>query len=1175
MADSGKQSPLGVNVLSSLLQNTGLWMNPVMYNHVGAAISETGYTLGTMCNDTCIRLLTYAINDAFVRGVVDSTTYSKLITIGAGMIPALGNSKPTTFVWAGPANTGDPTSEAAQVRSWIPYSLANPYPDITSWGYIRLLALQARHEANYNDTFKQTGEYKDFLSSFMMSYSFVEYSNSAITSVQNSKTFQDGTYSNMNDLISADVLGVNLSAQSFGLDLIDIGKAIDLSSIDSFGLPSKLLLSQKYNAITPSLSLALLSAGLSQAEINTILALGTPSVEQETKIYGAFTIIAGQDLVDILVPLNCKIALNTLADLLNVKKMFPRSYSSMTVPVYNATFSNANSKIYYPIYVGSALNPNLTSAPVMSAVGTVVPTSMPPVVTSVTNPVFTPQEPFIGFGSYLFTILPTDIGIAAGAFSVAMLQIKNILSVPIEKFAQAVVNLESTNGLSVNGTSVPTHLPLATAGSDLIALGSGPQGTFTMSNFFGCMSGLPYNVTRIQNIMSMVRDVPYEAAAGGESLYDIYKELYLAVTWEQALGTATIETQSVPVTVGYYVPPTYDPDPPYGELTPGYWVPSTYLRQYRVRSISTTNQGGGYGRGMAPAPTASFNYNGSPSCGASALFPIGTDKNDVVSFGRGTLTSFDGGSWTDYPNSTPVNAADGELGPPTMTPYPIVTIEIQAPPTALPTIPQAVPMTNTIYGTSGWPGMNSIIWANSAPRTYINQANAEIAALRTRFPLQSTELNTLWDDTGTQLTREQRARSIGIPPVPVPRNTWMSMFPTTHYSFVDSIPRYALNTNPNMYAQTLEAISNMTTVGGQSIVAMMRQERNQARLAAVGIPLDNNIPVMPSLTEQSSLLANGSDGGSSMSYMNQEISTTGIIDAIATASVIAGGVVGVIINNPGAGYTTPPDVIFTPTGVQPSGATATANVLAGSITTIDVVTPGIDYLVAPIVNIVAVDLGEGATAHASVDPITGEVTGIIVDTVGTGYLAPPIVNLIPVETVTGATATAVIDPKTGSVVNVIVDTPGAGYATSPIVTFTGGVSTTTVSPSADGVYNPTNNTYYITNPLIVTALGTGGTGAGGTGAGGTGAGGTGAGGTGAGGTGAGGTGGNGNNISGQSQAVDTGGAVEPGSLAGSPYSNLIPPNLNTLYTSGILLPASQTPTEAIGEVTVNNCDCWT
>ena len=45
-----------------------------------------------------------------------------------------------------------------------------------------------------------------------------------------------------------------------------------------------------------------------------------------------------------------------------------------------------------------------------------------------------------------------------------------------------------------------------------------------------------------------------------------------------------------------------------------------------------------------------------------------------------------------------------------------------------------------------------------------------------------------------------------------------------------------------MAAQTLEAISNLINVTGQSIVGMMRENRNQTRLNLVGIPLDNNIP---------------------------------------------------------------------------------------------------------------------------------------------------------------------------------------------------------------------------------------------------------------------------------------------------------------------------------------------
>lgn len=826
MADSGKQSPLGINVLSSLLQNTGLCVNPVMAEHVGAAISETGYTLGSLCNDTCLQKLTLAINAANGDGI-----YPGLITIGSATIPALGNSPPSTFTWSGPANTGDPTSLVAQAYSWNPYT-----GDITTWGYLRLLALQARHEANYNDTFKLTGEYRDFLSSFMTASSFIEYSNSAIAAVQNSMTFLDGTYSNMNDLISSDILGVNLSSQSFGQDLIDLGKAIDLSSIDTFGLPSKLFLTlQKYNAITPSLTLALLAAGLSQSEISTI-GSGTPTVEQENKIYGAYTIIAGQDLFDILVPLNCKTTLATLADLLNIRQMFPRSYSSMTVSVYNTTNSNTNSKIYYPIYVDGALNPNLTSPAVKSSIGSMIPISMPSTVTSVTNPVFTPQEPDIGFGSSLYTILPMDIAIAAGAFSVAMMQIKNITSVPVEKFAQAVVNLETINGLSVNGTSVPTNSTLAAPIADMIALGSGPQGTYTMSDFFGCMSGLPYDVTRIQTLILQLQT---------PALVTIYQNLYNEIM------------------------------------------------------ISGPNVG-----------------------------------------------------------------------------------------------------------------------------TYISAANTEIGNIQTRFPGASAELNALWDATGTQLTLEQQARSIGFPPVPTdPRSTQLSSFPMTQYSFVDSIPRYALNTSPNMYAQTLEAISNMTTVGGQSIVAMMRQERNQARLSSVGIPLDNNIPgVLPTDIP--------------VAFLNQNVSATALIEATAITTLTGDAVSTITITDPGAGY-----------------------------------------LVPPIVIIASPDVGNTATATATLGPAGVEIT---------------------------------------------LDDGGSGYTSPPLVSFSGGVGTTLVSPSASGVYDPTNNTYYING-----------------------------------------------------QPVDTGEAIEPGSLSGSPYTRMIPPNLNTLRTSGVLLPASQTPSEAIGEVTVNNCDCWT
>jgi hypothetical protein len=56
--------------------------------------------------------------------------------------------------------------------------------------------------------------------------------------------------------------------------------------------------------------------------------------------------------------------------------------------------------------------------------------------------------------------------------------------------------------------------------------------------------------------------------------------------------------------------------------------------------------------------------------------------------------------------------------------------------------------------------------------------------------------------------------------------------------------------------------------------------------------------------------------------------------------------------------------------------------------------------------------------------------------------------------------------------------------------------------------------------------------------------------------------------------VATGGPAVPGSLGGSQYQSLIPPSLNPYYTSGVLLPATNSVAEAIEQVIACNCDCW-
>ena len=64
-----------------------------------------------------------------------------------------------------------------------------------------------------------------------------------------------------------------------------------------------------------------------------------------------------------------------------------------------------------------------------------------------------------------------------------------------------------------------------------------------------------------------------------------------------------------------------------------------------------------------------------------------------------------------------------------------------------------------------------------------------------------------------------------------------------------------------MSAQTIEAITDMDTIGGQSMVGKMREERNQARLQELGVPLDNNIDNAMSPVDQRTVLANGTVSG--------------------------------------------------------------------------------------------------------------------------------------------------------------------------------------------------------------------------------------------------------------------------------------------------------------------------
>lgn len=421
-----------------------------------------------------------------------------------------------------------------------------------------------------------------------------------------------------------------------------------------------------------------------------------------------------------------------------------------------------------------------------------------------------------GFGSYLQGILPSDIATACGAFSASMRQVRNIENVPIEKFAQVATNIETTRGLTlVNGTDVPSNLALAAGGATAVALGSGPDGTYTASDFFGAMSGLPYPWKDIQSNISLLQT---------SSLTETYKQLYLAVTWERA--TATVQ---------------YTDD--------GFGT-------YTTTGVTLTNPGGGY----ATAPIVTVN-------GATVTATIGTDdtqaypgiltnagsfvvgrKYNIVTVGTTdfTLIGATGNTVGLSFIATGIGSGTGTANNITSSTFGRITaLNFTSGTTG------SVPTISIDYPPGGSSFSNVIV------QDYIDDANAEITSIFNSNRNSASNLNTLWNITGIQLAIEQRTRQTAISPVPYPRDVYLSQYPTGIMAFVDSIPQFSINTLPHMYAQTLEAISDWKTPGGQSIVGTMRQERNTARLVQTGISLDNNIAgnISPKATKL--LLANG------------------------------------------------------------------------------------------------------------------------------------------------------------------------------------------------------------------------------------------------------------------------------------------------------------------------------
>ena len=189
------------------------------------------------------------------------------------------------------------------------------------------------------------GEVDRFCQAYQIVVGYRGTANELIQSAVNATTYLGPTFTTMNDLITGQFTSVNLALKCLGRDLAQLGNAINLAKLDDFGTPAAVLqqLSDEAKITAGTLScvaLKLAEYGLTESDIVLLCtpdaSTRTPSMNEfnalQKKAYSAMAAIDSDCLTYVLDVLGVVTPnIGTMADLLDLKKILPESWISLTV----------------------------------------------------------------------------------------------------------------------------------------------------------------------------------------------------------------------------------------------------------------------------------------------------------------------------------------------------------------------------------------------------------------------------------------------------------------------------------------------------------------------------------------------------------------------------------------------------------------------------------------------------------------------------------------------------------------------------------------------------------------------------------------------------------------------------------------------------------------------------
>lgn len=281
------------------------------------------------------------------------------------------------------------------------------------------------------------GSVDKFCQIFQIAAGYRQSANDLICSAVNATTYLGPTFTTMNDLITGQLTAANLALKCFGADVAKSGNLLNLGKLPDFGTPASVLqqISEQAGITSGTLSCIatkLAEFGLTQSDI---ILLATPEASErastetefntlQKRAYAAMLAIDGDcltyalDILDAVIP-----NIANLADLLDLKKIFPTSWPSMTV------ISTAPSTVIDP---NTPPSPGSTSILIFEPDGAVNPAIQAALndSTAITLPAGCDE---------LAKIIPPDQAVANKAFQSSLQQVSGISTITAPQLAAALL----------------------------------------------------------------------------------------------------------------------------------------------------------------------------------------------------------------------------------------------------------------------------------------------------------------------------------------------------------------------------------------------------------------------------------------------------------------------------------------------------------------------------------------------------------------------------------------------------------------------------------------------------------------------------------------------------------------------------------------------------------------